>query len=72
MRKFVNLAMYASLCLVWGSTWLFIKVGYGGLGPFNVAVGAVRILTGVGLAVTGSAGPPRPPFAGASAPALRT
>ncbi|MBI3050523.1 MAG: DMT family transporter [Acidobacteria bacterium] len=28
------------LCLVWGSTWLFIKVGYGGLGPFNVA--AVR------------------------------
>jgi drug/metabolite transporter (DMT)-like permease len=29
--------MYALLCLVWGSTWLFIKVGYGGLGPFNVA-----------------------------------
>jgi drug/metabolite transporter (DMT)-like permease len=40
MRKFVNLAMYVLLCLVWGSTWLFIKVGYGGLGPFNVA--AVR------------------------------
>lgn len=29
--------MYGLLCLVWGSTWLFIKVGYGGLGPFNVA-----------------------------------
>jgi drug/metabolite transporter (DMT)-like permease len=23
--------------LVWGSTWLVIKIGYGGLGPFNVA-----------------------------------
>jgi drug/metabolite transporter (DMT)-like permease len=30
------------LCLIWGSTWLVIKVGYGGLGPFNVA--AVRFL----------------------------
>jgi drug/metabolite transporter (DMT)-like permease len=28
------------LCVIWGSTWLVIKVGYGGLGPFNVA--AVR------------------------------
>ncbi|HEX2021645.1 MAG TPA: EamA family transporter, partial [Candidatus Thermoplasmatota archaeon] len=27
---------------VWGSTWLVIKVGYGGLGPFNVA--ALRFL----------------------------
>jgi drug/metabolite transporter (DMT)-like permease len=25
------------LCAIWGSTWLVIKVGYGGLGPFNVA-----------------------------------
>jgi len=25
------------LCVIWGSTWLVIKVGYGGLGPFNVA-----------------------------------
>jgi drug/metabolite transporter (DMT)-like permease len=25
------------LCIIWGSTWLVIKVGYGGLGPFNVA-----------------------------------
>jgi drug/metabolite transporter (DMT)-like permease len=33
-------ALYAILCLIWGSTWLVIKVGYGGLGPFNVA--AVR------------------------------
>jgi drug/metabolite transporter (DMT)-like permease len=28
---------FAILCFVWGSTWLVIKVGYGGLGPFNVA-----------------------------------
>jgi drug/metabolite transporter (DMT)-like permease len=37
MRQFVNLALYVLLCLIWGSTWLVIKVGYGGLGPFNVA-----------------------------------
>ena len=29
--------LYALLCLIWGSTWLVIKVGYGGLGPFNVS-----------------------------------
>jgi drug/metabolite transporter (DMT)-like permease len=33
----LNLALYALLCVIWGSTWLVIKVGYGGLGPFNVA-----------------------------------
>jgi drug/metabolite transporter (DMT)-like permease len=33
---------YTLLCLIWGSTWLVIKVGYGDLGPFNVA--AVRFL----------------------------
>ena len=37
MRQFVDLAMYTLLCVIWGSTWLVIKVGYGGLGPFNVA-----------------------------------
>jgi drug/metabolite transporter (DMT)-like permease len=42
MRKFVNLSMYVLLCIIWGSTWLVIKVGYGGLGPFNVA--ALRFL----------------------------
>ena len=35
-----SVALYALLCLIWGSTWFVIKVGYGGLGPFNVA--AVR------------------------------
>jgi drug/metabolite transporter (DMT)-like permease len=30
-------ALYALLCVIWGSTWLVIKIGYGGLGPFNVA-----------------------------------
>jgi drug/metabolite transporter (DMT)-like permease len=38
----VKLALYGLLCLIWGSTWLVIKVGYGGLGPFNVA--ALRFL----------------------------
>ena len=33
---------FVLLCVVWGSTWLVIKVGYGGLGPFNVA--ALRFL----------------------------
>ena len=37
MNRFVNLALYVLLCVIWGSTWLAIKVGYGGLGPFNVA-----------------------------------
>ena len=32
-----GLALYGLLCLIWGSTWMVIKVGYGGLGPFNVA-----------------------------------
>jgi drug/metabolite transporter (DMT)-like permease len=42
VNRFVNLALYTLLCLIWGSTWLVIKVGYGGLGPFNVA--ALRFL----------------------------
>jgi drug/metabolite transporter (DMT)-like permease len=37
VRSRWNTALYAVLCLIWGSTWLVIKVGYGGLGPFNVA-----------------------------------
>ena len=38
------------LCLIWGSTWLVIKVGYGGLGPFNVA--AIRFfLAGIVMAL---------------------
>lgn len=36
-RRVIDLALYALLCLIWGSTWLVIKVGYGGLGPLNVA-----------------------------------
>lgn len=32
-----NVALYALLCGIWGSTWLIIKIGYGGLGPFNIA-----------------------------------
>jgi drug/metabolite transporter (DMT)-like permease len=44
-----GVALYALLCIIWGSTWLVIKVGYGGLGPFNVA--AVRFfLAGAVLA----------------------
>lgn len=37
-----KLALYLLLCLIWGSTWVVIKVGYGGLGPLNVA--ALRFL----------------------------
>ena len=36
-RRGWQIALYALLCVRWGSTWLVIKVGYGGLGPFNVA-----------------------------------
>ena len=36
-RRLWDVAAYALLCVIWGSTWLVIKVGYGGLGPFNVA-----------------------------------
>src|SRR6185503_11973053 len=43
-------ALYILLCVIWGSTWLVIKVGYGGLGPFTVA--ALRfLLAGVVLAI---------------------
>jgi drug/metabolite transporter (DMT)-like permease len=37
-----SVALYALLCVIWGSTWLVIKIGYGGLGPFTVA--ALRFL----------------------------
>lgn len=33
----MDVARYALLCVIWGSTWMVIKVGYGDLGPFNVA-----------------------------------
>ncbi|MBI3769746.1 MAG: EamA family transporter [Deltaproteobacteria bacterium] len=37
VKQATNIALYALLCAIWGSTWLVIKVGYGDLGPFNVA-----------------------------------
>lgn len=37
VRDAGKIALFGLLCLIWGSTWLVIKVGYGGLGPFNVA-----------------------------------
>jgi drug/metabolite transporter (DMT)-like permease len=37
VRDALKIAGFGLLCLIWGSTWLAIKVGYGGLGPFNVA-----------------------------------
>jgi drug/metabolite transporter (DMT)-like permease len=46
----MRVALYVLLCLIWGSTWLVIKIGYGGLGPFNVA--AIRFfLAGTTLAL---------------------
>ena len=45
-----SVALYVLLCIIWGSTWLVIKVGYGGLGPFTVA--ATRfLLAGAALVV---------------------
>jgi drug/metabolite transporter (DMT)-like permease len=43
----MKLLLYMLLCLIWGTTWLVIKVGYGGLGPFNVA--AIRFFVAGGL-----------------------
>lgn len=37
MARATRPLLFALLCAIWGSTWLVIKVGYGGLGPFNVA-----------------------------------
>jgi drug/metabolite transporter (DMT)-like permease len=37
LTRSAGVALYLLLCVIWGSTWLVIKVGYGGLGPFNVA-----------------------------------
>ncbi len=37
MRAALRVVGFCLLCLIWGSTWLVIKIGYGGLGPFNVA-----------------------------------
>jgi drug/metabolite transporter (DMT)-like permease len=42
MTESLKVALFALLCTIWGSTWLVIKIGYGGLGPFNVA--AIRFL----------------------------
>lgn len=48
--RMASVALYVVLCVIWGSTWLVIKVGYGGLGPFTVA--ALRFLiAGAVLAV---------------------
>ena len=37
MRDALKLAGFVLLCVIWGSTWLVIKIGYGGLGPLNIA-----------------------------------
>src|SRR5512145_1929377 len=55
-----SIALYILLAVIWGSTWLVIKVGYGGLGPFNVA--AVRffvasLLLAVMVPLTGARWP---------------
>jgi drug/metabolite transporter (DMT)-like permease len=42
-------ASFLLLCAIWGSTWLVIKEGYGGLGPFNAA--SIRFLIAGGLMV---------------------
>jgi len=61
MTEPVKVALFALLCTIWGSTWLVIKIGYGGLGPFNVA--AIRFLIAglvfIPVAVGMKAPPPR-------------
>ena len=48
-----DVALYALLSIIWGSTFLVIKIGYGGLGPFNVA--AIRFfVAGAVLAAIGA------------------
>jgi drug/metabolite transporter (DMT)-like permease len=47
-------AQYGLLCLIWGSTWLVIKIGYGNLGPFNVA-GLRFLIASVLMAVVAQA-----------------
>jgi drug/metabolite transporter (DMT)-like permease len=37
VRNALKIVGFVLLCIIWGSTWLVIKVGYGGLGPFNAA-----------------------------------
>lgn len=49
-RRALDIVLYALLCIIWGSTWLVIKIGYGGLGPFNIA--SVRFfIAGIVLAL---------------------
>jgi drug/metabolite transporter (DMT)-like permease len=42
-------ASFILLCAIWGSTWLVIKEGYGGLGPFNAS--SIRFLIAGGVMV---------------------
>ncbi len=61
MTEPTKIALFALLSAIWGSTWLVIKIGYGGLGPFNVA--AIRFLIAglvfIPIAAAMKAPPPR-------------
>ncbi len=61
MKEPAQIALFALLCAIWGSTWLVIKIGYGGLGPFNVA--AIRFviagLVFIPVAIVMKVPPPR-------------
>ena len=56
MRDARKIALFGLICLIWGSTWLVIKVGYGGLGPFNVAALRFAIASIVLAAIVPMAG----------------
>jgi len=85
MREPVDVALYAPLVPLLGVRWPrgrteWLVVVWVGVVLFALdcgrptaltAVGAVLILTGVGLAVTGSAGPPHASALGSTEPALR-
>jgi drug/metabolite transporter (DMT)-like permease len=61
VNETLKVLLFALLCTIWGSTWLVIKIGYGGRGPFNVA--ALRFLIAglvfIPVAVFMQARPPR-------------
>lgn len=60
MRRALNIVGFVLLCIIWGSTWLVIKIGYGGLGPFNVAgvrFAVAAAILGVAMPMVGARWP---------------
>src|SRR5579884_1679158 len=54
-------ALYALICLIWGSTWLVIKIGLEGVPPF-LGAGLRFTLAAAVLLALGAARGPQPPL----------